>query len=134
MDPRRSARFCGQCEKVVHDLSSMTEMQARALLRGSSESLCVRYLHDATGEIWFAGDRVAPHRLNRAKRVAAVASALAAAPLLMQACGGAGAYDDAYGHYGDAAYGAAARGETVADAGAAADGGIEGGIDPTRDR
>src|SRR5262245_47315726 len=53
MDPRGSARFCGQCDKLVHDLSSMTEQAARRLLQSTSESLCVRYLHDATGTIWF---------------------------------------------------------------------------------
>jgi hypothetical protein len=93
MAPRKSARFCGDCNKLVHDLSSMSESRARQLLEQSSESLCVRYLHDQTGEIWFAEDfarRTAKERL----RAGALATALSI-PALVQACGGAG-LDDPY--------------------------------------
>jgi hypothetical protein len=93
MDPRGSARFCGSCEKLVHDLSALSEPEARALLRDSREAVCVRYLHDASGEIWFSGGQKlvpVPH-LTRGKHGLA-AAALAAVPLLFQACGGADAY------------------------------------------
>lgn len=106
MDPRGTARFCGSCEKLVHDLSAMSERKARALLSTSSEALCVRYLHDATGEIWFAPERrplIGGDRLARGKRGLAAAALLAAAPALFQACGGAD--NGGYGPYrdGDAA-------------------------------
>jgi hypothetical protein len=129
MDPRGSARLCGQCDKLVHDLSSMTEASARALLKSTEGGLCVRYLYDVTGRVWFSdtNERHVPaHRLNRARRAAVVASALIAAPLLMQACGGASPDDDVYGRYDAGAADArtdatAPGGETVmpgSDAGA----------------
>ena len=44
-------RFCGACRKVVRELRHMTEAEARALLASPpTEGLCVRYVHDATGE------------------------------------------------------------------------------------
>jgi hypothetical protein len=88
MAPRESARFCGDCKKLVHDLSAMSEANARRLLERSSESLCVRYLHDRAGEIWFAEDfaRAKPAPRSRAR---ALVTALAI-PALVQACGGAG--------------------------------------------
>jgi hypothetical protein len=105
MDPRGPARFCADCKKLVHDLSALSELEARALLSGTSESLCVRYLHDASGEIWFEGGQklVPVPRLTRGRRGLA-AVALAAAPVLFQACGGADAYgSDPYDAGSDAA-------------------------------
>jgi hypothetical protein len=100
MEPRGSARFCGKCEKVVHDLSALSERAARRLLASTSESLCVRYLHDTSGEIWFGGDPpgwVPQGRLVRAGRSLAAAAALVAGPTLIQACGGAdGGADPSY--------------------------------------
>lgn len=81
-------RFCDDCRKVVHDLSSLNEQDARTLLEGERSDLCVRYLHDASGAIQF-GDSplIAPCRL--ASKVKSAAIALAT-PFLFQACGGAG--------------------------------------------
>src|SRR5262245_19885016 len=92
MDPRGSARFCGQCDKLVHDLSGMGERAARELMRSTSGSLCVRYLYDATGQIWFEGksDIIPPTALHRKGRALVAAAAMAAVPVLFQACGGAG--------------------------------------------
>lgn len=42
-------RLCAECNKVVHDLSAMTEADARRALR--SGPLCVRYLYDVHGNI-----------------------------------------------------------------------------------
>lgn len=77
-------RFCGDCKKVVRDLSSMREDEARALLaQPPSEGLCVRYLYDKHGRVFFAGDAksglLPASLLSRAKRAAAIASL--AAPL-----------------------------------------------------
>jgi len=89
MEPRRNARHCGACDRLVHDLSSMSESDAEQLLKSTPESLCVRYLYDETGKIWFspAPTLVPRERLNRKRGLAL--SLLVAAPLLMQACGGA---------------------------------------------
>jgi hypothetical protein len=93
MSPRGKARLCGQCDKLVHDLSAMTERDARALLKTRpTEGLCVRYLHDATGEIWFGAraERVVPaSRLVRRGAAAMSAAALVLVPALTEACGGA---------------------------------------------
>jgi hypothetical protein len=50
----RRARLCSACDKLVHDLSAMAEHEARALLHAPpAEGLCIRYLHDANGNLWF---------------------------------------------------------------------------------
>ncbi|WP_394821425.1 hypothetical protein [Pendulispora albinea] len=82
-------RFCGECRKVVHELSTMTEQAARALIASPpTEGLCVRYIHDARGEIVFRRDIVPAARL--AKRVLASALAIAL-PLSAAGCMGASA-------------------------------------------
>ena len=84
-------RFCADCKKHVHDLSSMDEVEARALLASSeTEGLCVRFLYDENGKVLFADDArlVAPRALVRAKRLATAAAALAL-PLSLTACMGA---------------------------------------------
>jgi hypothetical protein len=94
-----AARLCADCNKLVHDLSGMTEPQARALLgRPRNEGLCIRYLHDEQGNIWFRGsappELVAPGRLVRRGFAAlAGAAALIAVPSLLEACGGASPND-----------------------------------------
>ena len=88
MSPRGRARLCAQCDKLVHDLSALRESEARALLAGANGSLCVRYLYDEHGAIWFSTSK-----LNRAKRAGALTAATVALPLLVQACGGLGPYD-----------------------------------------
>jgi hypothetical protein len=112
MRPRGNARLCETCDKLVHDLSARSEAEARALLRTQpNEGLCIRYLHDADGNVWF-GDTseriVLASRLTRGASVAAAAAALLVAPALIEACGGAspngpGYYDNyAAGDAGDA--------------------------------
>ncbi len=83
-------RFCGQCKKVVRELAQLSEAEARALLASPpTEGLCVRYVHDATGEIIFRQDVVPLGRLARAKKAAAVALAAAALPVAVAGCMGA---------------------------------------------
>ncbi|APR85021.1 Hypothetical protein A7982_10370 [Minicystis rosea] len=84
-------RFCGECKKHVHDLSQMSRTEARALLSSpTTEGLCVHYLYDERGAVWFAEEAklVAPSRLARMKRFVAAAAAVAA-PLSLTACMGA---------------------------------------------
>ena len=83
-------RFCGQCRKVVRELARLTEAEARALLASPpTEGLCVRYVHDATGEIVFRRDVVPVDRLARVRRLAATTLAAAALPLAAAGCMGA---------------------------------------------
>lgn len=88
MTPEGGGRLCATCDKVVHDLSSMSEARAKRLL-ASKGNLCVRYLFDERGNVWFAGETppLAARLLNRAKRGAVLVAALAA-PLSLQACMG----------------------------------------------
>jgi hypothetical protein len=95
MAPRGTSRLCATCDKLVHNLSAMSERDARALLHTRPhEGLCIRYLHDADGAIWF-GDQV-PGRIVPARHLVrrtiamATAAALLVAPVLTQACGGGG--------------------------------------------
>lgn len=90
MTPQAGGRFCGECKKVVRDLSSMTEGEASALLRGPERgNLCVRYVYDAHGRVIFdarvSREFVPAAMLARAKRAAAVV-ATAALPLAVEAC------------------------------------------------
>jgi len=81
-------RFCGACSKVVRELRQMTETEARALLAAPpTEGLCVRYIHDATGEIVFRRDDVIP--AGSLLRRAAAAVAIALLPATTVACMGA---------------------------------------------
>jgi hypothetical protein len=89
MTPADGGRFCGDCKKVVRDLSGMSEPEARALIRSArTGELCVRYVYDAQGRIFFAGMQsglVPAAMLSRAKRAARAALAVAA-PLTLAAC------------------------------------------------
>jgi hypothetical protein len=92
MKPSDSKRFCDACNKHVHDLSSMTESEARAVLASpKAEGLCVRYLHDAYGDIVFRPVPIPPSLLVRARRVAVSAAGVAALamPMTLVACMGA---------------------------------------------
>jgi hypothetical protein len=76
-------RFCAECRKVVHDLEQLSERDARALLESPrTDGLCVRYVHDATGEIVFRREALR-------RRVGVAAVAVAAVSLSLTACMGA---------------------------------------------
>ncbi len=86
MKPGDRKRFCGECRKHVHDLSSMTRHEAREVLQSRpTEGLCVRYLYDAHGDVVFRGAPMPASFLSRAKRIAAAA----ALPMSLAACSGA---------------------------------------------
>jgi hypothetical protein len=90
MSPAEGGRFCGDCKKVVRDLSTMRERDARTLLGSAGNGeLCVRYVYDKHGKVFFAGDGapalVPASFLQRAKRVALSAAAIAV-PLSLAAC------------------------------------------------
>lgn len=71
MDRVERGRFCHSCDKQVFDLSSMTEREATGVLQEhAGTKICVRYCHDAGGQIRFRPERPA--------RAAMLAVALAA--------------------------------------------------------
>lgn len=104
MTPADKGRFCADCKKVVHELSRMTEGEVRTLLGGAKPGqLCVRYVYDRAGKVFFAGDApaspgglVPSSFLSRAKRAALVAAAIAV-PLATAACGGGEVMGDLMG-------------------------------------
>jgi hypothetical protein len=89
-------RLCSACDTIVHDLSSMSEADARAVLASrTTDRLCVRYLYDARGRVVFAGEPLAgativpADSLTRKAAARLARTAMLAAPLvLFQACGG----------------------------------------------
>ncbi len=88
MTPKDRGRFCADCKKVVHELAKMTEAEARTLLAGADGAVCVRYVYDARGKVFFADsprDLVPSTLLVRAKR----AALMVAAPLAIAACSNA---------------------------------------------
>ena len=56
MDGEEKTRFCGSCSKNVHDLSAMTEPEAKQLLE-TVEEPCVRYTCNPDGSIRFKPSR-----------------------------------------------------------------------------
>lgn len=71
MDRVERGRFCQSCVKQVYDLSSMTEPQARTVLRDNAGSrICVRYCHDAEGQIRFRPPAVASTTCGSPRRMA----------------------------------------------------------------
>ena len=87
MNPRETGRFCGECKKVVQDLSSMREADAKRRVAASPEGLCIRYLHDEHGNVWFADRRLVAPRSLLGK--GAGLAALALMPLLTACMGSA---------------------------------------------
>jgi hypothetical protein len=79
MDGDGAVRFCRRCEQQVHDLSAMSEAEARVFLARGGQP-CIRYSHDA-GRIRFAERPGALPRL-------AAAAALAFGSLASSACMG----------------------------------------------
>jgi hypothetical protein len=66
-------RFCDVCVKQVHDLSALTEPQARAVLANESAKgrVCVRYKADRDGNIKFKVETVTASSLWRMTLAAA---------------------------------------------------------------
>lgn len=73
MTPRGRGRYCGKCDRVVENLSALTEREALARLAASGDDLCGTLAHDERGEPIFAPE---PRRPWLA--AVAVASTLAA--------------------------------------------------------
>ncbi|MBK7827089.1 hypothetical protein [Nannocystis sp.] len=79
MDGDAERRFCGVCQKHVHNLSAMRHDDARALLAESAgANLCVRYSAETDGSLRFR-DLVPAARLTRGLVRSAFAAVLLAA-------------------------------------------------------
>jgi hypothetical protein len=82
MRPEERGWHCKLCVKHVHDLTSMTEKQVKALL-ASGQDICVAYDVDRRGDIVFAPEPVVPIARLVRRPVAAAAAGLA---LALAAC------------------------------------------------
>jgi hypothetical protein len=72
------ARFCGQCEKNVYNLSALTAEAAMNLIREKEGKLCGRYFQRADGTILTADCPVGlHHRVRRKRRLAVLAASFA---------------------------------------------------------
>lgn len=91
MTKREAAkRFCDACKKHVHDLSAMTENEARALLASpATEGLCVRTFTDARGELVFRPDVPVSRLFKSPTSKAALRAMMVLAPMSLTACMGA---------------------------------------------
>jgi hypothetical protein len=79
MQGEGARRFCGVCQKDVHNLSAMGQAEARALLAASAkDSLCVRYSSEADGTLRFRDLVPLASLTRRIVRTALAAVALAA--------------------------------------------------------
>ena len=97
-----SARRCAECATLVHDLSTMSPAEARAIVEAGGR--CVRYLYDVNGDVVFGAPPrdaliVAAGALlsKTARRKWLAIASIAALPVLLEACGGVAptARDDA---------------------------------------
>jgi len=78
------ARFCGQCQKHVYNLSAMTRAQIEALVRETEGRFCGRFYRRADGRMLTAD---CPSRLRRLReRVAGIGAALCALLLSLAGC------------------------------------------------
>lgn len=89
MRPEERGKFCFECRKTVHDLSSMTEDEAKAFLRRSAcNDICISFEHDEEGNLVFEAPapRPAPvvpiSRLRRPRKVAAAVASVGVAAAL----------------------------------------------------
>jgi hypothetical protein len=79
MTPVAGGRACGACDRVVHDLSAMSEREAaRFMAEKRGTGVCLRYEAYADGTVVY---RQAPPRLAPALMVAALAACAPHEPL-----------------------------------------------------
>jgi len=78
------ARFCGQCQKNVYNLSAMTRTQIETLIREKEGKFCGRFYRRADGRLLTAD---CPLRLRRMReRLAGLGGALCAFLLSVAGC------------------------------------------------
>lgn len=82
MEPRPDqgpgARFCSECQTVVHDLAALSPSEADALFRAGRPP-CVRYTSRPDGTVMH---RAPPPRRSRRRRLLAMAGLFASVPVL----------------------------------------------------
>lgn len=92
MEEDGRGRFCNLCNMHVHDVSRMTEHEARELLAARTSRVCVRFLSDAEGNVLYGAPEpgfvpLANVRASSRRRVALGAGLVAAGLSGLMACG-----------------------------------------------
>lgn len=88
MRPEQRGKFCFECRKKVHDLSSMTEQEASDFLRANANNdVCVSFEHDLEGTLHFQptprpAALVPLSRLRHPRKVAAAVAGVGMAAAL----------------------------------------------------
>lgn len=72
MDGDERARFCGQCEKNVYNISEMSSREAVNLIREKEGRLCVRFYRRADGTVMTDNCPVGLRRIRNLLRLVAV--------------------------------------------------------------
>lgn len=72
MDGDERARFCGQCEKNVYNISEMSSREAVNLVREKEGRLCVRFYRRADGTVMTDNCPVGLRRIRNLLRLVAV--------------------------------------------------------------
>lgn len=84
MNGDERARFCGQCQKNVYNLSAMTRAQIGSLVREKEGKFCGRFYRRADGRLLTAD---CPSRLRRMReRLAGIGGALCALLFSLAGC------------------------------------------------
>jgi hypothetical protein len=81
------ARFCGQCEKHVYNLSALTADEAIRLIREKEGNICGRFYRRGDGTVLTADCPVgAHHKIRRKRRLTALAASLAGFLMMNSGC------------------------------------------------
>lgn len=72
MEGDERARFCGQCEKNVYNISEMSSREAVSLIREKEGRLCVRFYRRADGTVMTDNCPVGLRRIRNLLRLVAV--------------------------------------------------------------
>jgi len=84
-------RFCGDCQKHVHNLSAMTRREVDELQKATACHLCVHYVPDAHGNPLTLSERPATYRIRwglaRALAIAAGVAVVICMPAKAEASG-----------------------------------------------
>lgn len=87
MQGDEQVRFCGQCEKNVYNLSSMSALQAAALIAEKEGRLCVRYFQRDDGTVLTQDCPVGLHTLHQKRIYRFKKAGIAAAITLITVAG-----------------------------------------------
>lgn len=81
-------RFCGQCQKYVHNVSALNQKERQALTTGDGLQECVYYIENSRGEIADLSLLVTFRRWFPSLRLASWSAVMALLPVTLTGCAG----------------------------------------------